>query len=118
MTITFSELMQPGTFIVALVTLIHNWNKKKQPLPESILQDFDEKKIEECAKPLFYFAELDAQSTISGDDDFRLSLYKDLFFSEIYENYNVLTMANVYGLLTERCSHLPECKRISSDNEK
>ena len=76
----------------------------------TILQDFDAQKIKDCAKPLFYFSELDKQSTGAGDDNFCLSLYKDLFFSEIYENYNVLTMANVYGLLTERCSRLPECR--------
>ena len=30
MTITFSEMMQLGTFIVALITLVHNLNKDKK----------------------------------------------------------------------------------------
>lgn len=29
MTISLSELLQLGTLIVAIITLIHNWNKKK-----------------------------------------------------------------------------------------
>ena len=30
MTITFAELMQLGTFIVALITLVHNLKKDKK----------------------------------------------------------------------------------------
>lgn len=89
----------------------------------SIIQDFDENAIAAVKGPLFDLSELgtkfkkvqsgtesshpDAEE-VNEQDDFQMSIYKDLFFSEIYQNYNVLTMANVFGLLTERVSSLPE----------
>lgn len=77
----------------------------------SIIQDFPKEKVEAIlggGKTLFRFEELGRDELWDGEDDFCTSLYKDLFFSEYYKNYNVLTMANVYGLLTERCSNLPK----------
>lgn len=80
----------------------------------SIVVDFPEDKVCELPNPLFEFSDLGflnnkGLSSTQGDtqqDDFLLSLYKDLFFAEIHQNYNVLTMANVFGLLTEKCSKL------------
>ncbi|MBR6414449.1 MAG: hypothetical protein IKS21_07555 [Oscillospiraceae bacterium] len=81
----------------------------------SIIQDFDEGRIKEILmnekRPVFQLAGLgESDREKELDDDFCMSLYKDLFFSEYYGNYNILTMANVYGLLTERCSCLLECR--------
>ena len=79
----------------------------------SILQDFPEDdilQVIQSGKTVFQFEELGKGELLAGEDDFQMSLYKDLFFSEYYGNYNVLTMANVYGLLTERCSELPILK--------
>ena len=39
-------------------------------------------------------------------DTFLECVYKDIFYSEIYKNFNVLTMANVFLLITERSSRL------------
>lgn len=82
----------------------------------SIIQGFPKEKVEALIKSniqLFDFEELDkiefsSDSEFKSErDDFLMSIYKDMFFSEVYENYNILTMANVFGLLTERASQLP-----------
>lgn len=65
----------------------------------SIVEDY---KVE--SRPIFYFNELGEAG--ADEDDFLKSVYKDLLYSEAYKNYNVLTMANVFGLLTERASGL------------
>lgn len=72
----------------------------------SILMDYDENMVAKLPKPIFHFPELSAQEKSDCDeemliDDFLLSVYKDLFFAEIYHNRNVLTLANLYWLLTE-----------------
>lgn len=72
----------------------------------SIIQDYSEADINALGKPHFDFENLGKCDIIDNEDTFLLSVYKDLFFSEVYENYNVLTMANVFGLLTERASNL------------
>lgn len=67
----------------------------------TLVQDYV---VEESDKPIFFFSELgDAKD---AEDDFLLSVYKDIFYSELYKNYNVLTMANMFGLLVERASRL------------
>ena len=42
------------------------------------------------------------------NDSFLLSIYKDLFYAEIYENFNVLTFANLLLVLVERASLLSQ----------
>ena len=71
----------------------------------SIIQDF---KVDNLENTIFFFSELGNADV--GEDDFLTSVYKDLLYAEIYKNYNVLTMANVFGLLTERASILREEK--------
>lgn len=71
----------------------------------SIIQSFDKSEVEKIQKPIYNFSDLGPKNPEYGDE-FLMSVYKDMFFSELYDNYNVLTMANVYGLLTERASHL------------
>ena len=83
----------------------------------SIIQDYDINKItkylKETGKPVFQLSSLGRSEGYdeTNEDSFCLSLYKDLFFAEHYDNYNILTMANIYGLLTERCSCLLDCKK-------
>ena len=76
----------------------------------SIIQDCSKTLIDEYRSkniPLFDFKSLGAnECNAACDDDFLMSVYKDLLYSEIYDNFNVLTMANVYGLLTEKSSVL------------
>ena len=77
----------------------------------SIVQDATNFSIEKCQKqniPVFDFISLGKsdKNTNFQDDSFLTSVYKDLLFSEIYSNFNVLTMANLYGLLTEKASNL------------
>ena len=77
----------------------------------SIIQDFPQERVsallnDEDAE-LFSFDDLGNDRT-QDDDTFEESLYKDLFLSDIYGNFNVLTMTNVYGLLTEKCSLLSQ----------
>lgn len=72
----------------------------------SIIQDFSEDEVNALPKPYFDFDNLGKCDIVDDEDTFLLSVYKDLFFAEVYENYNVLTMANVFGLLTERASNL------------
>lgn len=80
----------------------------------SIVVDFPESKVSQLPDPLFEFYDLgflndkgfSGPKAPTQQDDFLQSLYKDLFFAEIHQNYNVLTMANVFGLLTEKCSKL------------
>lgn len=71
----------------------------------SIVQAYPLESIASLEKPLFHYEDLD-NNCLEEDDSFLLSVYKDMFFAELYENYNVLTMANVFGLLTERVSKL------------
>lgn len=71
----------------------------------SIIQDYE---VE--TKPIFCFSDL-GKTKKADEDDFLLSVYKDLFYSEIYKNYNVLTMANIFGLLVERASTLKELRK-------
>lgn len=73
----------------------------------SIIQDYE---IE--SKPIFCFSAL-GENRKAGEDDFLLSVYKDIFYSEIYNNYNVLTMANIFGLLVERASTLKKLRKES-----
>lgn len=84
----------------------------------SIVQDYpkDEvkKKINQENCGLFDFKSLDTPD-IQGDD-FLLSVYKDLFFSEIFENFNVLTMANLLGVLSKKVSLLSEIDPICSNH--
>ena len=78
----------------------------------SIVQDYPECDVSNLDKPYFDFDSLGKKDIIDGEDNFLLSVYKDMFFADVYENYNVLTMANVFGLLTERASKLGELKPI------
>ena len=83
----------------------------------SIIQDYPcdlvKDKIKKCNKPVFDFKYLN-NSAVKGDD-FLLSIYKDLFYAEIFENYNVLTMANLLGVITEY-SLLHEIEPIKDRN--
>lgn len=72
----------------------------------SIIQDYPEEEINSVKPPYFDFDELGKRDIIDDEDNFLQSVYKDLFYADVYENYNVLTMANVFGLLTERASKL------------
>lgn len=75
----------------------------------SILQDYPKETIDAAlykGETIFDFSTLGKVDYIEGDDDFLMSVYKDLLYAEVYDNYNILTMANVYGLLTERASIL------------
>ena len=92
----------------------------------SIIQGFPEDAVKRaCAEPgnLFDFDALDVngfcydQEVPVEKDSFLTSVYKDLFFSELYGNYNILTMANVYGLLTERASKLGTLAPIAPQTE-
>ncbi len=69
--------------------------------PKNVVQPLIDERM-----PLY---DLDIVSHGVGDgcsDTFTESIYKDLFFSGIYQNFNVLTMANVFVVLTERSSKL------------
>lgn len=83
---------------------------------DSIVQDYPKADVENLGGPLYFFSELDPDHS-EEDDDFLMSVYKDMFFSEQYNNYNVLTMANVFGLLTERVSELKKIKPNKKANE-
>lgn len=84
----------------------------------SIIIDFPEDKVRALQGELFDYYDLGflndkGANPIQGAqdrDDFLTSVYKDLFFSELYQNYNVLTMANVFGLLTEKSSKLAQLR--------
>lgn len=80
----------------------------------SIILDYPKEDVAKLGGPLYYWKELGIKDIIDDEDDFLLSVYKDLFFAEVYENYNVLTMANVFGLLTERASKLADLTPISN----
>ena len=64
----------------------------------AILQDYSKSSIEKI-KTIFHFPTLTDEEERIKADDFLVSVYKDIFFSEIYYNYNVLTMANVFWLI-------------------
>lgn len=64
----------------------------------AILQDYRETSIEEI-DTIFHFPTLTNEEERIKADDFLVSVYKDLFFSEIHYNYNVLTMANLFWLI-------------------
>ena len=82
---------------------------------QSIVQDFPQNKVREklgTAGKVFFFDELGKRDTHKDEDSFEMSIYKDLLFAELHNNYNILTMANVYGLLTERASILADIDPI------
>lgn len=83
----------------------------------SIIQDYPEDDISKLKKPYFDFDSLGKKDIVDGEDDFLLSVYKDMFYADVYENYNVLTMANVFGLLTERASELGQLTPIVTTDE-
>ena len=64
----------------------------------AILQDYSKESIEQI-RTIFHFPALIEAEKIIGADDFLTGVYKDIFFSEIYYNYNVLTMANLFWLI-------------------
>ncbi len=80
----------------------------------SIIQDYSEQEVDAIDSPYFDFENLGKCDIVNGEDDFLQSVYKDLFYADVYENYNVLTMANVFGLLTERASKLGSLTPIES----
>ena len=77
----------------------------------SILVDYDQSKVMQRLEDL---KKKNPQATIfdfgslgefdSGRDDFLTSFYKDLEFAEIYHNYDILAIANIFGLLVDKCS--------------
>lgn len=83
----------------------------------SIIQDYPEKAVTALKPPYFDFDNLGKRDIIDGEDSFIQSVYKDLFYADVYENYNVLTMANVFGLLVERASKLGELTPLESQKK-
>lgn len=71
----------------------------------SILMDYDQQEIEPLHGNLFNY-ELVDRDIEEGNDIFLISIYKDLYFSTINNNYNILTMANVLGLVFSRVSKM------------
>lgn len=82
----------------------------------SIILDFPKDKVAELPNGIFNYERLGflndkGANPAKGNedrDDFLTSVYKDLLFAEVHQNYNVLTMANVFGLLTECASELAQ----------
>ena len=66
----------------------------------SIIMDYDNKELKEHPKPIFHFPKL-PDWDVGKVDDFLTSVYKDLFYSEVYRNRNILTLANLFWVLTE-----------------
>ena len=71
----------------------------------SILMDYDQQQIKALNGNLFNYALVD-RDIDDGNDTFLISIYKDLYFSTINNNYNILTMANVLGLVFSRVSKM------------
>ena len=66
----------------------------------SVIMDYDKEELEGRPKPIFHFPKL-PDWDVGKVDDFLTSVYKDLFYSEIYRNRNILTLANLFWVLTE-----------------
>lgn len=84
----------------------------------SIIQDFPkdvlmEKLGDGKSQKIYDISSLDKGNN-PEDDDFLTSVYKDMFFSEIFYNYNVLTMANMLKLFTEKYTLLGDLEPIST----
>lgn len=88
--IDYFFLKQRLAFYVALISIVYSYDG-----------------VDLSKGELFNFERLDANLR-GGEDDFLSSIYKDIFFAELYNNYNILTMANVFGMLTETSSVLPK----------
>lgn len=84
----------------------------------SIIQAYPVEAVKKLDKELYDFDSLDRKTCQNGEDGFLISVYRDMFFSEIYKNYNILTMANVFGLITEKCSLLSDIDPLFSDSSK
>lgn len=89
----------------------------------SIVQTFvhSSEELKELTKdgtPVFHFDEVDRFNS-KDEDSFLESVYKDMRFADLYQNYNILTMANVFGLLTVLASDLPknEKEKQSAKNQ-
>lgn len=83
---------------------------------QSIVQDFPQEQVKEKIKQtgaVFSLEKLGSNELLAGEDDFEMSIYKDLLFAELHHNYNILTMANVYGLLTEKASILCDISPVN-----
>lgn len=84
----------------------------------SILQDYSQNDVENLLsreKTIFDFGNIGV-SKDDKNDSFLLSIYKDLFYAEIYENFNVLTFANFLLVLVERASLLSQIVPIDEKN--
>ena len=86
-------LKQRLAFHIALQSIIMEY-------PEEFLN----KKYEEGN--LFDFDIVSVGVGSSTGDSFLKGIYKDIFYSEIYKNYNVITMSNIFLLIVERSSRL------------
>lgn len=72
----------------------------------SILMEFPEDLLKNLSLEIPHFDFEIVSIGVGGmtGDSFLKGIYKDIFFSEIYKNYNVITMSNVYLLIIERSS--------------
>lgn len=82
----------------------------------SIVIEYPKEAVQRLAKPLFDFANIGVDRK-EDEDDFFTNICKDLYFSIPYENFNVLTMANMLQLLVERASNLAKIDPINDAEE-
>lgn len=83
----------------------------------SILSEFRQEEVRNLDGVIFDPPALSEFDQEIGADDFNVSMYKDLYFSERYQNYNVLTMSNLLWLLTEKASKLNQLCPYSSKDD-
>lgn len=78
---------------------------------QSIIIEYPEELVSKLNKPIFQIRQ-QGKPIVNGDDDFYMSICKDMFFSVIFKNYNVLTMANLFESLVKGYSNLNEIPTI------
>lgn len=78
---------------------------------QSIIIEYPEELVSKLNKPIFQIRQ-QGKPVENDDDDFYMSICKDMFFSNIYKNYNVLTMANLFESLIKGYSNLNEIPTI------
>lgn len=80
----------------------------------SIIVEYNEEDVAKLRTPIFHFPKLTEGEKQNSDDerpadDFLMSMYKGLFYSDIYHNRDILALSNIFWLLTatSELSNLP-----------
>lgn len=85
----------------------------------SIVMEYDKTDVESLGEPVcINFPIRTDYENEMGADSFELGLYKGLFYAQLYNAYDVMSMANVFWLLVENASNLSKLETIDNKHTR